>query len=126
MTPVAKPTRLGRPKRTHSISIHTTAAVEAERCVTRIAMPAPPSAASCEPPLKPNQPTHSMAAPMAVMPGLCGGRRSRGKPRRGPSSEASTSADTPAVAWTTRPPAKSLMPMSASQPPPQTQWQTGT
>ena len=39
-------------------------AVAAEMCVTVSAIAAPPSAASCEPPLKPNQPTHSIAAPI--------------------------------------------------------------
>ena len=34
-------------------------------------------------------------------------------------------AETPAVACTTRPPAKSSTPRCASQPPPQTQWATG-
>ena len=42
-------------------------------------MPAAPLAASALPPLKPNQPTHSMPAPAIVMPGLCGGCRSLGK-----------------------------------------------
>ena len=38
---------------------------------------------------------------------------------------AATSAATPALTWTTVPPAKSSAPMSASQPPPQTQCATG-
>ena len=42
-----------------------------------------------------------------------------------PSSVAATSAETPAVVWTTIPPAKSSTPSAASQPPPHTQWVTG-
>ena len=38
---------------------------------------------------------------------------------------ARTSAETPAVTWTTMPPAKSMIPKSASQPPPQIQWAAG-
>ena len=37
-----------------------------------MAMEALPSAARAEPPLKPNQPTHSMPAPITVMVMLCG------------------------------------------------------
>ena len=56
------------------------------------AIAAPPSAASWLPPLKPNQPTQSMAAPVMVMPGEWGGVISRGKPLRPPSSMARTRA----------------------------------
>jgi hypothetical protein len=35
-------------------------------CVASIAMPARPSAATAEPALKPNQPTHSSEAPISV------------------------------------------------------------
>ena len=83
----------------------TSPAVEADRWVAAMAAPALPSAASALPALNPYQPTHSMAAPIMVMPGLCGGRRSLGKPSRGPIRCASSSALVPAVAWTTRPPA---------------------
>ena len=38
---------------------------------------------------------------------------------------AATRAETPAVVWTTMPPAKSRTPRWASQPPPQTQCATG-
>ena len=57
--------------------------------------PAAPLAASALPPLKPNQPTHSMPAPAIVRPGLCGGCSASGKPRRGPIISATTSAETP-------------------------------
>ncbi len=51
------------------LSADTPEAVAAEMCVTAIAMPAVPSAASADPALKPNQPTHSIAAPIMVRPG---------------------------------------------------------
>ena len=61
-----------------------------------------------------------------VIPGLCGGLISRGKARaRAPSRTAITTPELPAVACTTRPPAKSITPISASQPPPQIQCATG-
>jgi hypothetical protein len=41
--------------------------------VTAIAMPARPSAATCEPALKPNQPTQSRPAPITVRTRLWGG-----------------------------------------------------
>ena len=39
---------------------------------------------------------------------------------------AATSADTPELMWTTVPPAKSSAPMSPIQPPPHTQWASGS
>jgi hypothetical protein len=62
-----------------------------------MAMPAAPSAASAEPPLKPYQPTHSIAAPVITRPGAWGGCTSRGKPRRGPNSRATMKAAVPQV-----------------------------
>ena len=94
-------------------------------CVTSIAMPAAPSAASALPALKPNQPTHSMQAPVTVMVMLCGGIAVSGKPRRRPSTSAQTSAAMPAFRCTTVPPAKSITPIFCSQPSPQTQCATG-
>ena len=41
IVPVTNPIRLGFPNRIHSITIHTSEATAAERCVTSIAMPAP-------------------------------------------------------------------------------------
>ena len=40
--------------------------------VTNIAMPAEPSAATAEPALKPNQPTHNNPAPIIVITRLLG------------------------------------------------------
>ena len=64
---------LGLPKRTHSTQSQVKAPAAADRCVTSMAMPASPLAASALPALKPNQPTHSMPAPVTVMVMLCGG-----------------------------------------------------
>ena len=71
--PVTIPTRLGLPNFIHSIVNQTSDPVAAEMCVTNIAIPASPFAANALPALKPNHPTHSMEAPIIVMPGLCGG-----------------------------------------------------
>ncbi len=90
------------------------------------ALAASPLAASALPPLKPNQPTHIMPAPITVMVMLCGGIAVSGKPRRGPSTIAATRAATPQLICTTVPPAKSYRPISPSQPPPHTQWVIGT
>ena len=63
------------------------------RCASSsIAMPAEPLAASALPALKPNQPTHSMPAPVTVIVRLCGGIAVCGNPRRWPSTSAHTSA----------------------------------
>src|SRR5204862_5997373 len=102
-------------------------AAAAANWVARIADAAEALAASALPPLKPNQPTHSIAAPTVVIAGYCGGEIRFGKPSRGPISHAATRADTPAVVCTTMPPAKSIVPNPASQPSlPHTQWATGT
>ena len=64
MVPVTSPTKEALPYLNRSQAAQLNEAVAAEICVTVSAMAAPPSAASCEPPLKPNQPTQSMAAPI--------------------------------------------------------------
>src|SRR5262245_54919240 len=70
--PDAAPKALGLPCTAHSANIQVRAAVAVATCVTNIAMPARPSAASSEPALKPNQPTHSMPAPTSVRTKLLG------------------------------------------------------
>ena len=100
--------------------------MQAAAWVLMIAAAALSEAVSADPPLNPNQPVHSSAAPAMVSAGLCGSISVLGKPARRPSSAAATSAETPAVVWTTMPPAKSSTPsLVASQPPPQIQWATG-
>ena len=79
------------------MAIHAREPQAAERCVTNIAIAALLSAASADPALKPNQPTHSMPAPVTVMVRLCGGMAVCPKPRRGPIITAATRAATPAV-----------------------------
>jgi hypothetical protein len=86
-------------------------AAAAANWVARIAEAVDALAASALPPLKPNQPTHSMAEPTVVIAGFCGGEIRFGKPSRGPMSHAATRADTPAVVWTTMPLAKSIVPI---------------
>jgi ammonium transporter, Amt family len=100
-------------------------ALVADVLVTRKAEPARPSATSALPALKPNQPNQSSAAPSAVRAMLEGNMASLPKPMRLPSTSASTSPATPALMWTTVPPAKSSAPMEAIQPLPHTQWAIG-
>ena len=123
--PVIAPRPLGLPYLSHSIAIHVTAPVAAERWVTSIAMPALPSAARALPALNPNQPTQSMPAPVKLMVKLCGIMGAVRNPVRGPKNNAVTSAPTPAVTCTTVPPAKSMSPICPSHPPPHTQLATG-
>jgi hypothetical protein len=123
--PVTMPSTEGLPWRSHSMPIQASAPAAADMWVTSIAMLALPLAASADPPLKPNQPTHNMPAPATVSVRLWGGSAWVPKPLRGPSTRAATRAATPAVMWTTVPPAKSSKPICISQPPPQTQWHTG-
>ena len=119
--PVTIPNTEGFPCRNHSIVIHASEPQAAERCVTNIAMAALLSAATAEPALKPNHPTHSMPAPVTVIVRLWGGIAVWPNPRRPPRDIAATSAATPAVMCTTEPPAKSCNPILPSHPPPHTQ-----
>src|SRR5436190_1168970 len=116
MQPEAMPTEVRLPRCHRSTEIQARPAAAAANWVARIAEAAEALAASALPPLKPNQPTHSMAAPTVVIAGFCGGEIRFGKPSRGPMSHAATRADTPAVVCTTMPPAKSIVPIPASQP----------
>src|SRR5688572_9708167 len=69
--PEAIPSTLGLPWLNHSQIIQVNAAAAVAICVTAIAIPAVPFAATAEPALKPNQPTHSMPAPIMVKFRLC-------------------------------------------------------
>ena len=68
------PSTLGRSLSIHSANIQESAAAAVAIWVTAIAMPALPLAASAEPALKPNQPTHSSEAPMTLSTRLWGAR----------------------------------------------------
>ena len=65
-TPEAMPRALGLPWVIHSANIQASAAAAVATWVTSMAMPAVPLAAAAEPALKPNQPIHSMPAPIRV------------------------------------------------------------
>ena len=67
------PSTLGLPFANHSANIQASAAAAVAIWVAAIAMPARPSAATAEPALKPNQPTHRSEAPITVNVRLCGG-----------------------------------------------------
>ena len=71
--PVTIPSTEGLPWRIHSMVIQASEPQAADKCVTSMAIAAASVAPSAEPALKPNQPTHSMPAPVTVMVRLCGG-----------------------------------------------------
>src|SRR5688500_18390055 len=106
--PEIAPRTVGLPDLIHSMNIHPSVAAAAAKCVAISALLAKAPALSAEPALKPNQPTHSRAAPMTEMTTLCGGIAVVPKPLRLPSTIAATSAVTPELMCTTVPPAKSI------------------
>ena len=95
--PVTIPRTLGLPYLIHSENIQTKDPVAALICVTNIAIPASPLAATALPALKPNHPTHNMPAPVTDIVKLCGGIAVLGKPLRLPNTIAATMAPVPAV-----------------------------
>src|SRR5580658_2309999 len=64
--PDTAPSTEGLPLAIHSANIQPRAAAAVAICVTDIAMPARPFAATAEPALKPNQPTQSNDAPITA------------------------------------------------------------
>src|ERR1700760_3679465 len=64
--PEMAPRTDGLPLVIHSANIQPSAAAAVAICVTVMAMPARPLAATAEPALKPNQPTHSSEAPITA------------------------------------------------------------
>src|SRR5688572_30003437 len=87
---------------------------------------APVPIASCEPPLKPNQPSQRIKVPTVASgrdePSIgCTVPPGPYLPLRGPSSSAPASAAQPPTEWTRVEPAKSAKPRSLSQPPPHCQ-----
>src|SRR5437016_91775 len=124
--PVAAPTAVIFPVRIESSTAHVRTAAAAAAFVFTNASAAVPFAASADPALKPNQPNQSSPAPIRTSGTLCGDSGIRRKSRRGPRNHAATRADTPALTWTTVPPAKSSAPIFWSQPPaPHTQCASG-
>src|SRR6266404_5653030 len=105
--PEQAPRMLGLPRWIHSIPAQATVPAAAARCVATNAFAAKAFAARALPPLKPNQPTHSKAAPVHVYVRLCGGIGSWPCPSRFPSSRAQINAEMPELICTTVPPAKS-------------------
>jgi hypothetical protein len=71
--PEIAPSTVGLPVLIHSITSHPSVAAAAAKWVAMNALLARPFAASALPPLKPNQPTHSSAAPITLSTTLCGG-----------------------------------------------------
>src|SRR5271165_2972600 len=70
--PEMQPSTEGLPLAIHSANIQPSAAAAVAIWVTAIAMPARPLAATAEPALKPNQPTHSSDAPITEYARLYG------------------------------------------------------
>jgi hypothetical protein len=126
---IAAPVADGLLERTISMPTQVTTAAAAASMVVTKARTARPSAARAEPALKPNHPNHRSDAPRMTNGTLCGSSAFSSAPSRrwrGPRMIAATRAETPALTWTTVPPAKSSAPIPAIQPPgPHTQWASG-
>src|SRR5215475_8326585 len=71
--PEAMPSTEGLPLAIHSANIQPSAAAAVAIWVAAMAMPARTSAATADPALKPNHPTHRSEAPITVSTRLCGG-----------------------------------------------------
>src|SRR5579875_3489791 len=70
--PEIAPRTDGLPLAIHSANIQPSAAAAVAICVTAMAMPARPFAATADPALNPNQPTHRREAPITAYPRLKG------------------------------------------------------
>src|ERR1700693_4495019 len=101
--PEQMPITVGLPRCAHSTNIQVSDATAGAIGVTVIPSPAWGRAVPADPALKPNQPTHRRLAPMKVRTILWPGPGSF----RLPSRRHDTSPATPALIWTTVPPAKS-------------------
>ena len=82
--PEIPPSALGLPLRIHSAASHPIAAAAAPKCVATNALVASPLAASADPALNPNHPTHSKHAPIKLSTTECGGIGRCGYPSRLP------------------------------------------
>src|SRR5574341_849833 len=80
--PDAAPSTVGLPRLSHSVSIQETVAAAVATWVTTKALVARAPELRALPALNPNQPTHSMAAPVTVNGRLCGCMGWATKPRR--------------------------------------------
>src|SRR5512137_2015265 len=78
--PDAAPRTVGFPRDSHSVSIQASAAAAVAMWVTTNALVARAPELKALPALKPNHPTHSMAAPVTVSGRLCGGMGSLPNP----------------------------------------------
>ena len=127
IAPTHAPTRVGLPSIFHSSKSQKKSAVEAAISEFIAATTAEPLAARAEPPLKPNQPNQRRPVPRATNGMLCGFVSTSLPSSFWRLGKAMTvaKAEKPAVVCTTMPPAKSLTPWRAIQPPPHTQWQKG-
>src|SRR5512143_2876856 len=114
--PDATPRAVGLPRCAHSTAIHESAAAAVATWVTTKAEVASPPEARALPPLNPNQPNQSSAAPRMVMVRSCGAMRSVPYPFLLPTTSTAARAETPELIWTTSPPAKSRAPMFLIQP----------
>src|SRR5262249_22510189 len=126
MAPVIKPSTDGFLRVHHSRNIQVSAPAEAARWVAVMAKAARELAPSAEPPLNPSQPTHNRPVPITASDRSYGAKLSEPYPYRLPTTSAATKPATPALRWTTVPPAKSSAPALARKPPPQTQCAIGT
>src|SRR4030042_2190228 len=121
--PEARPRTVGFLVCTHSVNIQDIAASAAAVLVLIKAAPARPFAASAEPALNPNQPNQRSPAPVMTRVKLLGLRDASFLL---PRTNAPIRAATPALICTTVPPAKSSALNFPRNPPPHTQWATGT
>src|SRR6185437_11492730 len=71
--PEIAPSAVGLPLWNHSKMVQPSAAVAVAKCVLTKALVASELAASADPALKPNQPTHSRHAPIKLSTSECGG-----------------------------------------------------
>src|SRR5215217_6906362 len=103
--PEAAPTVEGLPVCAHDIRAQVTAAMPVAVCVATNALVAFVAAAPAEPALKPNQPTHSSAAPNTTSDTLCGSIGSLPCPGLRPDINSITTPRSPDLGGITRPPA---------------------
>src|SRR5687768_13259887 len=114
--PDARPRAVGLPLKIHSTRHQLSPAAAAAAWV--VANPVDPRSElfSPDPPLNPNHPNHSRAAPTRVSTMLFGCMACSGYPDRFRRTQTHASPANPAAMWTTVPPAKSRAPSLPSSP----------